>query len=195
MSSWNHIYETWKQASVPDIDIIPFEVSIHQDDYPWIHKKDKTQSFRQSNPITTTAYHLGFHLKGKDKELVAAFKLKAYCKQNAQYSDVHKYTFNCFSSFDEPTLGWTQNSRIVLPYYELPSDFPIRHRYGASINEVVDSAIAAWTAISKEWAMLYIPSWMDYTDEKYIEYQGLQNKLDDEWQYKEYLRLKAKFEQ
>ena len=50
MSSWKQIYETWKQACVPDIDIIPFEVSIHQDDYPWIHKKDKTQSFRQSNP-------------------------------------------------------------------------------------------------------------------------------------------------
>ena len=88
MSSWKHIYETWKQACVPDIDINAFKVSIHQDDYPWIHKKDKTPSFHQLNPIKTTA----FHLKEKDKELIATFKLMAYCMQNAQYSDVKKYT-------------------------------------------------------------------------------------------------------
>ena len=87
-------YETWKQACVPNIDIIPFEVSIHGDDYSWIHKKDKTQSFHQSNPIKTTAFHLGFHLKEKDKELIATFKLMAYCIQNVQYSDVKNIHLN-----------------------------------------------------------------------------------------------------
>jgi len=63
-----------------------------------------------------------------------------------------------------------------------------------SAEKAVEAAISKWTDIAEQWHLVRIP---EYMDNRSLEYEKYRRHIDDEnkqREYREYLRLKKKFE-
>ncbi len=142
MNSWADIYSFWKAASVPEVEIKAFDVKLHHDSYPWFWKEDNTQFFHQGNPVKHTAFHLAAYLKGKDSELISAYKILAYARSIGARYALSRPLREAFLKFDETPGWWPYNPKHVLPSisYEIQSD--LYWKENPTSEDIVIGAIA-----------------------------------------------------
>lgn len=196
IKNWDDTYKYWLALDVPDVEFLTFDLEIHNPYFEWYDKKEKRQLRYNDNPIKQTAFHLGSYLKGKEKELISAYKLFSIIK----YSDHYEFTDkieHCFLRYKEDMYGWwSPNSKKLFPYFEGINDFELRggRRYSVEWKALIDAAAKFWTEIANSLSIIIIPELMEYNSTERKAFDDYNNKREEQREYQQYLRLKEKFE-
>lgn len=192
MKQWDNIWGLWQELKVPSIQTKEFIIGGHTVNSPWFSIKEKEQIYFD-RPVRSTAYHIAVHLKGKEEELIAAYKLYAYITYFDFYSFLDDPIEFGMKKYNEKLDGWWHpNARIVLPdYSERFVDYDAREK---DWKRIVTDAAETWRQLAKEWEIIIIPNFMDQDSEKYKEFKDYSNKAYEEIEYQKYLELKKKFE-
>ncbi|MBO9727228.1 MAG: hypothetical protein J7623_01185 [Chitinophaga sp.] len=199
LKNWSSIYEYWISLNVPDVTFIKFNREKHSPHSPWFEKNRQAQFYFSENPILNTGAHLGRYLKDKPKELIAAYKIFAFLRFN-QLDDSFNFIIDePFKKFNENYRDWwNASAKHIFPYYSsinhhyFPRSFEERKKI--QITSIIDAAAQAWTDIANEWALIIIPGYMDRNSNELGEYWDAVKKEEDEREFREYLRLKKKYE-
>ena len=196
--NWSIVYELWKTFDVPPLKVVPFEIGKHFNKLAWLELESGIQANLMGNPLKNTGYHLAIYLKEKDEELVAAYKIYAFCKQN-DINTLPTYTISDgFKKFKERLYGWWHpNAKYVIPPTKTINDYDLYKWRNDSKKwkEVIRCAAIEWKSVAKEWALIVIPDFRDPSSEEYQGYQEYCEKLYQKHEYEEYLRLKKNFEE
>jgi hypothetical protein len=196
IKNWDETYSYWLTLKVPDIEFIPFDIDIHNPYFEWYYKKEKRQLHYHENPIKQTAFHISNHLKGKEKELVAGYKIFSIIR----YADIFEFTDKIkpvFSKYGEDFYGWwSPNSKHLFPYFDDINEFDLSRREmrNADWKTIVDITAKFWTALANSLSIVIIPELMEYGSNEKKVFDNFQNELSKQREYQQYLRLKEKFE-
>jgi hypothetical protein len=192
---WQSVNEAWRSASVPDVRILPFDLHKHNANLPWFDLKQNDQVGIGDNPLDATACHLSVHILKAPEDLRVAYKLYAFCRENAITEFPHCVLQPIFEKHDEKLYGWWHsNARRVLPWYDDINALHNRERRDLSWREILQAAAVAWTQIAERWAVIRIPRWMDRNSAEYQAYERHSHELSEQRERCEYERLKKKFE-
>ena len=196
MSLWDNILKKWAEQDVPNITLLKFEIGIHFSNCPWFCLKDNYQNTQSGNPLDQTAFHLCCFLQDKPIELVAAYKIYAALKYYSEDWLWNQPLSEAMAKHGENLYGWwNHNAKNILPYTTNCNNY---FRNGIkNINEQEDLTIQSanlWKDISREWAIIKIPTYLNKDSNEYNEYHAFSKKEADEREYQQYLRLKNKFE-
>ncbi len=187
----------WANFDVPDIEIIAFDIKEHNANLPWFRKAEKRQSVLTDNPVRGTAYHLCSYISSAQKEFKAAYKLYAYCRKN-EISGFPAYVLLPVFEQHESNLyeWWSGNAKYVLPFVESDADAvtPSRGDLPGEWKLLVKAAALTWTSIASAWSVIRIPDWMERGSPEYAAYERVRNATAEDFERREYLRLKEKFE-
>lgn len=193
---WNLVLERWRAASVPEVQIIPFELGKHRPGLPWYSLEDNRQSLLYENPVVGTAYHLVEYISQADTEFKAAYKLYAFCRL-WDLDGFSSYVLQpLFEKHGEKLYGWwNANARHVLPptnarFFFDDFRFP---RQAAEWTRIVEEAALTWTAIAQEWAIIRIPAWLDRSSPEFKAFEEHENSRAEERERQEYERLRKKY--
>lgn len=164
MKKWSEIFFKWKTMNVPDVGFIPYQAELHDEYQPWYEIKTKQQVKFKATPIYDTAKHLAI-LRNKDDELLIAFKLLAFIKENRSqpiYDDLTTLVVKVIAKYGYTYWSWWHpNAKHMYP--EL---FDYRHNgvlspYKRSAIEdtelFIEQAALMWKSIAEYYALVKIP--------------------------------------
>ncbi|MEM9777123.1 MAG: hypothetical protein AAF902_21265 [Chloroflexota bacterium] len=193
VKTWDEIYSDWQTANVPDIKQIPFDINLYPYALPWYNKEGQYQA-DTNNPQKRTAFHLINYLQDKPKELIAAYKILAATKHYDCLFFLSKVLIDVFNKYDENVYGWWNgNAKYLLPTTKLDYDFRVIE-YSESIPEAIELSIQKWRELHNEWQLIRLPNLLDIHSSEFIQASAEIERRNNEQEYREYLRLKKKFE-
>jgi hypothetical protein len=194
---WSEILERWRERDVPEVDLLPFDFSIHYPGCPWYSRIDSHQLVRTTGPRFQTAGHLVKLVESDKANALLALKLLTVCREAGVTDFPVDVLGPVFAQVDlHISSWWDGNARHLLP----PLDWSIArpHRLPSTLRPdwptIVDVAANRWTQVAHEWAVIKIPDFLDSSDPVRIGYEEWQDRLAEERERREYERLKAKFE-
>jgi hypothetical protein len=194
MKEWNKIWELWKECNVPSIQTRKFVIGKNVIDRPWYFIERKEQIFFPENPILDTANHLAVSLKGKNLELIAAYKILAFLRYYNSQWILSGPLSHAMQKYEKQTYNWwNANARYVIPPCKNDNYSGDKFHEG-DWKKIVLQAAETWKHIAKEWEIIIIPDFMDSMSEEYLAYKEYSKKIYEEREYQKYLRLKEKYE-
>lgn len=197
MKKWDEIWKLWNKYNVPDIKVRNFLIGEYSSHSPWFSLNSNSQYIFVENPLKQTAYHLAIYLKDKSPELLAAYKLYAFLKCYYSTHILQTQISEVMEKNDEVLYGWwNANARYVIPPIDKHIsyiDISPRNVTDKDYKILIKEAAEVWTQISLEWEIIIIPDYMDRDSLEYEEFQKFSEKLYEDREYQNYLRLKEKF--
>lgn len=139
---------------------------------------------------------MAVHLRNVSEDLVAAYKINAFCVKHS-LSEFRFYALNPFfeSKGESAFRWWHPNARYVLPLTNASTFFYMTEREIVDpVREIVDAAAEEWRSVANEYEILYLPKYMDHKSEEYAAVQNYYAQRREEKERSEYERLRAKFE-
>lgn len=190
LSTWRKMIALWHEQQVPSVQIRAFDIKSQMSFAPW-RRKDGPY-IGDTNPLRSTAYHLAVYLQNASLDLLAAYKLHAFCVDNdLGYPHQNALAAGLAENGNDPYGWWHPNSRHVLPDVELLHG--LERDTLRQWDKVVLAAAKEWTLISEKWVLVRVPDLMlDGSSEK-AEWEAHIAQRREDAERREYERLKKKY--
>ena len=193
MHSWNEIYTYWRQAQIPEIQIIHFDLNNHHRGSLWYVNDYREQLSQTSNPIEKTAHHILGYLPDKPDEIKVAHKVHAYALEMGALPLLSPCLHEIYIQHDETIYDWW-NANTKYPLPPLSKRHLDRYDDPPSIQTLVVDAGKMWQQIAYEYSLVRAPRYIQEDDPHYLVYKATLRQQTEAREYQTYLRLKAKFE-
>ncbi|MFT3800967.1 MAG: hypothetical protein QM766_07060 [Burkholderiaceae bacterium] len=189
--TWKKMIDLWRKQQVPPVEILPYDIKSEMSFAPWRTKKGHYVG--DSNPQRSTAYHLAVHLREASENLLATYKIYAFCVENqVTYPHLDALAAGFEKEGTDARGWWSQNSRRVLPgvgtYYGLEQE-KLRQW-----EAMVVAAAKEWTLIAEQWVLIRVPDLMLEGSPEEAEWVAHVKELRQDAERREYERLKRKFD-
>lgn len=193
---WQVVFTLWNSHKIPDVEIMPYKLGTIQQ--PWVMREEYSEnrvSCMVSNPQASTASHLCRTLFDAPLELMAAYKLNAYCVEKEYFEFRRMILVSAFERYGESIGGWwNANAKYVLPYVDELNLYLHSKDERVGWQETVEEAATCWRRIAEQWVIVRVPRLMDHRSEEYRKYQAYSDRACENREREEYERLRRKFE-